>query len=53
MAEGNPRETLLKYEDAIESGMSEEALPGAKSSQKGFSCIIFPFFRLRKQKNRP
>lgn len=38
MAEGNPRETLLKYDDPVDSPMGDDQLSGQKGvSQKGFS----------------
>ena len=38
MAEGNPRETLLKYDEAIESLAVEDQPPSQRgASQKGFS----------------
>ena len=38
MAEGNPRETLLKYDDPVESGAIEEPLSGPRSTQKEVFC---------------
>ncbi len=37
MAEGNPRETLLKYDDAVEMPATDEQMTGQKAPPKGFS----------------